>query len=131
MTTPILVTAAVIENNGKILCARRAQGQHLEGYWEFPGGKVEAKESVTNCLIRELNEEFGIESKVTKYLMETTHHYEDKSVCLVAFYVEHLSGDFELRDHDAIEWLPVDQLSTLKWAPADVPIVDKLIGLSA
>lgn len=54
----IEVTAAIIEKDDKFLIARRAKGKHLAGYWEFPGGKIEADETAEACLYRELNEEF-------------------------------------------------------------------------
>ena len=63
----ITVTCAIIERNGKILIARRAEGQKLAGKWEFPGGKVEDGESPGECLKRELEEEFGIQSEVREF----------------------------------------------------------------
>ena len=65
MTT---VTCAIIENNGKILIARRAKGQKLAGKWEFPGGKVEDRESPEECLKRELEEEFAIQDEVGEFI---------------------------------------------------------------
>jgi len=64
----VKVTAAIIEKDGKVLIARRRKGSHLEGKWEFPGGKIEQKETPEECLKRELNEEFGIEAQIDEFI---------------------------------------------------------------
>ena len=66
-----IVTCAIIEKDGKILIARRAEGQKLAGKWEFPGGKVEDGESPEECLKRELEEEFGIPTEVGEFITST------------------------------------------------------------
>lgn len=126
MTKKIVgVTAAVIVKGGKVLAARRAPGKHLEGYWEFPGGKLEENESPEDCLERELFEEFSISSKVGAYIGESVYDYGEKIVRLVAYEVEHTSGDFTLADHDELRWLRIDQLADVNWAPADIPLVQQ------
>ncbi len=123
--TTINVTAAIITRDGKVLAARRGPGKHLEGYWEFPGGKLEKNETPEGCLERELAEEFRIRSKAGAYIGESVYDYGEKIVRLLGYEVEHLSGDFELVDHDELRWLEVDQLSDVKWAPADIPLVEQ------
>lgn len=120
------VTAAVIEKNSLILCAKRAKGQHLESYWEFPGGKIEHGETPEQCLKRELKEEFTIESEIGEFVAESIFDYAEKRIRLLAYKVKHLSGDFKLIDHDEIRWLPLNELDSLKWAPADLPIIRAL-----
>jgi mutator protein MutT len=71
--TIIVVTAAVIERDGRFLVTRRQQGVHLEGYWEFPGGKCEAGEPLDACLVRELREELDVEAHVGEEVLATTH----------------------------------------------------------
>src|SRR6056297_3596411 len=105
MKSVINVTAAVIVKDGKVLAARRAPGKHLEGYWEFPGGKLEPLETPENCLERELTEEFAIRSKVGAFIAESVYDYGTKIVRLLAFEVEHISGEFKLTDHDELRWL--------------------------
>ncbi len=122
----ILVTAAIIEKNGLILAARRKPGSYLAGYWEFPGGKIEAGETDQECLVRELREEFGVRCTVGDFFAESIYDYGTKIVRLLAYRVQHLSGTFQFRDHDRIGWLPVDELPSLKWAPADIALVLKL-----
>ncbi|TCS43859.1 (deoxy)nucleoside triphosphate pyrophosphohydrolase [Reinekea marinisedimentorum] len=120
------VTAAVIERDNKVFCARRAAHKDLAGFWEFPGGKIEPSESFVGCLQRELKEELGIEAKVEKYLMTTTHQYPDKLIRLYVYRVAWLTGELTCSDHDETCWLPVARLRELKWAPADLPILDYL-----
>lgn len=122
--TIINVTAALIVKDDKVLAARRGPGKHLEGYWEFPGGKLEKSETPEQCLERELTEEFRISSRVGAYIGESVYDYGEKVVRLLGYEVEHLSGEFELVDHDEIIWLKIDQLADVKWAPADIPLVE-------
>jgi 8-oxo-dGTP diphosphatase len=122
----ITVTAAIIEKNGLILAARRKAGSHLAGYWEFPGGKLEEKETEKECLARELLEEFDIQCIVDDFFGESIYDYGTKVIRLLGYRVRHLSGTFQCRDHDRIAWLPVMELKSLEWAPADVPFVEKL-----
>ena len=118
------VTAAIIIKDDKVLAARRKPGMHLAGCWEFPGGKVKAGESPEACLARELQEEFGVTTRIGPHFGESTYDYGSKVVHLIAYKVEHLSGDFQLIDHDEIRWLRSDELNTVEWAPADMPLVD-------
>ena len=121
MTT---VTCAIIEKDGKILIARRAQDQKLAGTWEFPGGKVEDGESPEECLKRELEEEFGIQAEVGEFITSNKHHYDHISIELLAFHVKYLSGEFTLTDHDTIEWVVPDELFNYDLAEADIPIAE-------
>jgi 8-oxo-dGTP diphosphatase len=122
----IPVTAAIIEKEGRILAARRAQDMHLAGFWEFPGGKLEEGESPEECLARELHEELGVVVRVEAFFAESVYDYGDKIVRLLAYRVSHVSGEFRLVDHDKLVWLSADELHTLLWAPADIPLVKKL-----
>lgn len=122
----IPVTAAIIEKDGSILAARRGPNQHLAGFWEFPGGKVESGESHEECLRRELEEEFSVQCLVGTFVAESIYDYGDKVIQLFGYFVHHVTGSFRLTDHDKICWLPVEDLSILTWSPADIPIVEKL-----
>ena len=88
------VAAAVIrDGSGQILIARRADSQHQGGLWEFPGGKVEADESVETALARELHEELGIVVDVARPLIKVRHDYPDKQVLLDVWEVSTCSGE--------------------------------------
>ncbi len=123
----ITVTAAVIEKKGRILAARRKPGSHLAGCWEFPGGKLEPDETEQECLTRELREEFGIDSLVGEFLGESIYDYGSKIIRLRGYRVRHLGGTFQCRDHDQIVWLPAEELPSLHWAPADIPLMKELV----
>lgn len=121
------VTAAIIQREGLILTARRKPGAHMAGYWEFPGGKIESGETPEECLQRELKEELNIESKIGPFFEESCYDYGTKQIRLLSYFVDYISGTFTLNDHDEIRWLYAHQLLTLQWAPADIPLVEKLV----
>ncbi|BHH84607.1 (deoxy)nucleoside triphosphate pyrophosphohydrolase [Desulforhopalus sp. 52FAK] len=120
------VTAAIIQRDGQTLAARRKPGSHMEGFWEFPGGKIELGESPEECLQRELKEELGIDSVIGSFFAESCYNYGTKHVRLLCYLVEYNKGSFSLNDHDEIRWLSTDQILSVNWAPADIPIVKKL-----
>lgn len=120
------VAAAIIEKDGFILAARKKTGLHLAGYWEFPGGKVEPGETPEECLCRELWEEFGVRCEIGGFVGESIYNYSNKVIKLLGYYATHCEGLFRLTDHDAILWLLPSELTGLRWAPADIPLVVKL-----
>ncbi|UTA46865.1 8-oxo-dGTP diphosphatase MutT [Simiduia sp. 21SJ11W-1] len=125
MKKKIDVAAAIIVKNNRIFSARRKPGMHLAGYWEFPGGKIEAGETPEQCLERELLEELGITTRVGNFISESIYDYGAKVVRLLAYQVEHVEGNFELVDHDELRWLSLDELGSVDWAPADIPLVER------
>ena len=76
----VVVTAAVIERNGRFLITRRHKGVHLEGLWEFPGGKCDEGESLDGCLARELREELDVAATIGVEIFTTTHAYPERTV---------------------------------------------------
>ena len=127
MKQTIEVTAAIIKSGEKILAARRASHKDQPGFWEFPGGKIEPTETAEDCLVRELQEELGICAKIERYFASSTHEYPNNIINLHAYLVGCFEGEIQLRDHDKILWVPTDQIGKLKWAPADIPFVNKLM----
>lgn len=111
-----------------MLAARRALHKHMGGYWEFPGGKVEFGETPQACLARELSEELGIDARIGEHFASNQYDYGDKKIVLIAYFCEWISGELTLVDHDEALWCEVSDLMTLKWAPADIPIVKALRG---
>ncbi len=128
----LLVTAAVITDGDRILVARRPQGKHLAGYWEFPGGKIEDGESPEECLRRELAEEFEVDVHIGEFLCRNHHTYDDLTITLLAYEAhltsDHTSTDLQLKSHDAIRWLSVAELHKTRLAPADRPIAEYLLA---
>jgi 8-oxo-dGTP diphosphatase len=117
------VSAAIIEEGDKFLIARRAKGKHLAGFWEFPGGKIEAGETAEACLSRELNEEFQINVSVNSYVGESYYEYPNKTINLKAFICSIISGEIRLHVHDKIEWITIDEIQQYDLAPADLPLI--------
>ncbi|MER3390581.1 MAG: (deoxy)nucleoside triphosphate pyrophosphohydrolase [Microcella sp.] len=126
MKKHITVVGAVIVRDGLIYCARRGPGGALPGMWEFPGGKVEKKESFAEALVREINEELECEISVIEALETTTHEYDFAIVTLATFICKLIAGEPRSNEHAEERWLPADQLDILDWAPADIPAVEKL-----
>ena len=124
--TSIVVTAAVIERGGRLLVTRRLKGTHLEGYWEFPGGKCDAGESLTACLRRELREELAVDATVGPEILTTSHEYPERRVELHFFSCD-LLGDPVPQLNQEMQWVPREALTSLKLPPAD----DELVALLA
>lgn len=117
------VACAIIERDGLVLAALRSQTMSLPLKWEFPGGKIEADESASECLIRELHEEMGVGIAVGPPLAAATHHYPTFTVTLHPFICSIESGAIILYEHAAIAWMAPDQLMSLDWAEADGPVL--------
>ncbi len=132
MRTDIVVASVLIEN-GKVLLSRRKKGTHLEGRWEFPGGKVEPGEDPRAALARELEEELGIRTTIGEIVDVTFHRYEDadKAVLLLFFHAEREEGSPEPRAIDVAEiaWADTDALDPSRFPPADVAILEKVRAL--
>ena len=120
------VTAAIIQHNGKILIARRPEGDPLAGKWEFPGGKFEQGETPAECLRREIKEELGISILVGDFFADSIYTYPAKTVHLQAYFATWISGEIEIHSHDAIAWAVPADLQQFDFAPADIPFVNKL-----
>ncbi len=93
--------------------------------WEFPGGKIQDGESAAGCLKRELREELGIGIAVGTPLPPTTHQYPAFTVTLYPFRCSLVGGKITLHEHAALAWLPPQELHTLDWAEADLPVIDQ------
>jgi mutator protein MutT len=123
--TTIVVTAAVIERDGCLFVTRRQRGVHLEGYWEFPGGKCEAHETHAACLARELREELDVDARIGEEIFATTHTYPDRGVELHFLRCE-LIGDPVPQFGQEMQWVPRAELATLAFPPADAEFIRRL-----
>jgi len=124
----IHVVGAVIERNGEILCAQRGPASSLPGMWEFPGGKIEPGETPRAALEREIHEELACVIDVGDALTTTTHPYDFGDVTLTTFWCELRSGVPKLTEHAEVRWLRPRELSSLSWAPADLPAVRAIMS---
>ncbi|MCC2250403.1 MAG: (deoxy)nucleoside triphosphate pyrophosphohydrolase [Bacillota bacterium] len=125
----IYVVGAVIVKDDKILCAQRGESKSLSYKWEFPGGKIEIYETAEQALKREINEEMKCDIKVGDQVDYTVYEYDFGIVHLTTYYCTLLKGTPVLTEHQSIKWLSRKDLSTLDWAPADIPTVEKLIKM--
>ncbi len=123
----ITVTAAVLEKDGRVLIARRKRGDRLADKWEFPGGKIEEGETPEVCLRRELREEFGIDVAVGGFVGQSRHAYPHVEIDLLAYRATHVSGDFELYEHEEIRWVYPADFHRYDFSAADLPIVRILL----
>jgi 8-oxo-dGTP diphosphatase len=118
----INVVAAVVERDERFLVTRRQPGVHLEGYWEFPGGKCEPGETHDACLRRELVEELGVGSRVGDLILETSHDYPDRTVRLY-FYRCEIDGEPRPLLKQEIKWVRPAELGVLAFPPADAELI--------
>jgi 8-oxo-dGTP diphosphatase len=123
--TRIIVTAAVVRRGDTFLLTRRLKGTHLEGLWEFPGGKCEPGESLEACLRREIHEELGVNAQVKHLLLSTEHAYETRHVEL-HFFACDLDADPHPRLGQEIRWAARTELRALNFPPADAELIELL-----
>jgi A/G-specific adenine glycosylase len=120
------VTAAVICRNGRILIAQRPLGGRLGGLWEFPGGKVEAGETLPQCLRREIKEELGIRIKVGRQITSIDHAYTHFKITLHAFECELVSGKPQALQVQDFKWVRMSELKRFAFARTDLRIIEAL-----
>jgi len=122
-----VAAAAICDQQGRVLLARRHDDAHLGGLWEFPGGKFEDQdEGVRFALIRELNEELGVTPTGYRPLIRVHHTYPDKQVLLDVWRVDAWEGEPHGREGQPIEWVSIDELQTRDFPPANLPIISAL-----
>lgn len=122
----IEVAAGLIEQGGRYLIARRKAGVHLEGLWEFPGGKREAGESLEACLTRELREELAVEIACPTLFSHVTHDYPEKRVDLYFFTCSIRSGEPRALGCEEYRWVEPAEFDRYQFPPADRPILELL-----
>ncbi|MEG0497273.1 MAG: (deoxy)nucleoside triphosphate pyrophosphohydrolase [Carnobacterium sp.] len=124
----INVVGAILIENNRILCAQRGETKTLAKLWEFPGGKIETGETPQEALARELKEELMIEVEIAAEVFEqTSYSYDFGKVNLTTFICLLKKGRPQLTEHIEVKWLRPSELSSLEWAPADIPAVSKLM----
>ena len=126
----IVVVAAIIEQDDAFLLTRRQRGVHLEGLWDFPGGKLDAGETHAEALARELREELDVDADVQELRFHTTHDYGDRVVALY-FYQCQLRGTPRPLLGQQMRWVLRRELATLGFPPADAELIKALTESAA
>jgi len=126
----IVVVAAVVEQDGRLLVTRRLPDTHLGGLWEFPGGKCDPGETHEAGLRRELMEELGVDAVVGEELLATEHAYPERTVRL-HFRRCTIAGTPEARLGQQIRWVARRDLRTLEFPAADAALIAVLAGSPA
>ncbi len=125
-----VVCLIAIDRDRNILVTQRAKDKPLGLLWEFPGGKVDEGESIENALRREITEELGIELEELSRLPAVKHRYNFGVIQLIPFItsVETRPELSELNAHAAAQWIALEDWEQLSWAPADIPIIERLLN---
>lgn len=127
MKKTVRVVGAIILNEAdEVLCALRSPEMSLSNYWEFPGGKIEAGETIQEAIIREIKEELDCEIEALEVFNDYTHEYEHVFVNLITVICKLANGIPTASEHAELKWVSKQNLKTLEWAPADIPAVELL-----
>jgi len=122
----IQVAAAIIIKNDKVLIAKRPEGKHKAGYWEFPGGKIEDNETAEQALVREIKEELNIEISNCEFFTSIEFEYPEKKVQLEFFKVSGFTGEPRGMEGQLIQWVEVSKLQSYQFPEANLVVVNKL-----
>jgi 8-oxo-dGTP diphosphatase len=127
----LVAACALVDTDGRVLLAQRPEGKQLAGLWEFPGGKVEPGETPEQCIIRELQEEIGIETEIPCLapLTFASHSYDDFHLLMPLFVCRRFRGIAQPREGQALKWVRPKQMRDYPMPPADAPLIPFLIDL--
>jgi 8-oxo-dGTP diphosphatase len=124
------VSAAILIYKDYLLCTQRGEGKYkyVSFKYEFPGGKIEPGESPKEALMRELSEEMDVDIRTEsmQFFYTVNHKYPDFEITMHSFICPMKSVAFNLKEHIDYKWMNIDNLDSLDWAPADIPIVREL-----
>ncbi|MBM2713439.1 8-oxo-dGTP diphosphatase MutT [Mesorhizobium caraganae] len=127
----LVAACALVDTDGRVLLAQRPEGKQLAGLWEFPGGKVEPGETPEQCLIRELQEEIGIETDIPCLapLTFASHSYDDFHLLMPLFVCRRFRGIAQPKEGQVLKWVRPKQMRDYPMPPADAPLIQFLIDL--
>lgn len=122
----IIVTAAVIVNDDKVLIAQRQTGCNYEYKWEFPGGKLERGETPEECIVREIKEELDMEIKPLDLYNVVDFKHKEKAAKMFVFLSKLIRGEGTPIECNDFKWVSKSELDMYQFTPADIPVVEKL-----
>lgn len=127
----LVAACALVDADGRVLLAQRPEGKSLAGLWEFPGGKVEPGETPEETLIRELDEELGIITKIPCLapLTFASHTYDDFHLLMPLYVCRRFEGTAHGREGQAVKWVRPKALRDYPMPPADEPLIPFLMDL--
>ena len=131
MNLLLVVAAALVDADGRVLIAQRPKGKALEGLWEFPDGKIEPGERPEDALIRELREELGVTVKAACLapLTFASHAYEDFHLMMPLYVCRRWEGLVQPLEGQALKWVRAKALRDWPMPPADAPLIPHLVEL--
>jgi mutator protein MutT len=118
--------AVIFNDQGQVLIDRRPAESSFGGLWEFPGGKLEAGETIEQCIVREVEEEIGIQVRVTEPLITLNHDYPQVQVTLAVYLCEYLSGTPQTIACEEVRWVAIAALGEYQFPEANQAIIDAL-----
>ncbi len=124
----IHVSAGLIRKDGQFLISKRLKGSHLEGYWEFPGGKQEKGESIQNCLEREIVEELNLKVRAGQVSLVIDHEYETKIISLHIMDCTILDGEPRAIECQEFKWIALEDFNKFVFPPPDMKVIEFLSG---
>jgi 8-oxo-dGTP diphosphatase len=127
----LVAACALVDADRRVLLAQRPEGKQLAGLWEFPGGKVEPGETPEECLVRELQEELGIETEIPCLapLTFASHSYDDFHLLMPLYICRRFRGIAQPKEGQGLKWVMPRQMRDYPMPPADAPLVQFLIDL--
>ncbi len=131
MAILLVVACALVDADRRVLIAQRPEGKNLAGYWEFPGGKVEAGESPEGALIRELEEELGVQTQTACLapLAFASFPYETFHLLMPLYVCRKWQGQPQAREHTVLKWVRPQVMRDYPMPPADEPLIPALLDL--
>ncbi|MBO7747372.1 (deoxy)nucleoside triphosphate pyrophosphohydrolase [Paenibacillus sp. MWE-103] len=121
-----VVGAVIVDDQKRILCAKRSERMSMPFMWEFPGGKIEQHEEPEAALAREISEELNCQIEVREFITEAVHSVTALNIRLKTYYARIVTGIPQASEHEELRWVLKDELTSLNWAPADIPTVEIL-----
>ena len=124
---PIKMVSAIalVDVDNKVLIAQRPKNKFMEGFWEFPGGKLEVNELPDECIIREVKEELGVDISNSCFspLTFTTFDYGEFSVIIFLYLCREWEGFIKPKENQKLKWVRPNELFEINMLPADTPLI--------